>query len=130
MFVKLYFFVFYRHFLVFKKLDDDSARLRACMLINISFAGLLSIGYLILERFYFPNIFRNLRIFNLLILAGVLILIWRVYGKKEKAAEIYDEYTTNGKNTGLNRAICWIVFVVSFLAPLLIAGLEKGMKLS
>ena len=123
MILRFFYFVFYLHFLR-KKLEP--AAFRSCLIVSLSFTGILNVVYLLLERWGFPNIFKVIGLFNFIINVLMLVIIWNVFAKENKRQLIYDEFIDSTMNTASNRFACWILFAALFLAPMILAVAEKG----
>lgn len=45
---------------------------------------------------------------------------------KGKSEVIYEEFISHPLNTKKNRIICWIIWIISLLAPMVVAVIHQG----
>lgn len=128
-FLKFYYFTFLRHF---KNIGDESwdPSFRAVLLVELSFAFLLLIiGLLINPEFPFgasENMVGRGTWVGLNII--ILISLYRYLARKSNSEQIYKTFIDHPWNTRTNRIICWIIWAVIFLMPVMWVVLFKGIN--
>lgn len=125
--LKFYYFTFLYHF---KKIGNESWNppFRAVLLVELTFAFLLILTGLLLDPSfpYFSSEFFISRLGWWAINIIILVLLYQFLARKSNSDKIYETFISHPWNTRTNRAICWTIWVIVFLAPFVLAAVVKG----
>lgn len=118
---------YYFSFLYFYKDKDENwvPWYRGLLLVELTVFFFILFVCLVIDPNFFAATPRN-RLYNIGFNFILLLMLYQVLVRKGKSEEIYKEFISHPLNTKKNRIICWIIWVVIFLTPMVVAMINKG----
>lgn len=118
---------YYFSFLYFyrKKGEDWVPWFRSLLLVELTFFFLIMFAGYLIDPHFFSATPRN-RLYNIIFNVIILLILYERLAYKGKSKAIFQEFISHPLNTKKNRIICWIIWVVSFLSPMVTAVIHKG----
>ena len=122
-----YFRFYYFSFLYFYKDKPESwiAEYRSLFLVSITITN--AVTFILLT--IYPN-FKGIYPYAKLIIVALFIILCttmqRLLISTHKYRLIFEEFKDHPLNTKLNRVICWLIWLISFTAPAILAIIQMG----
>jgi len=118
---------YYFSFLFFYKDKPESwiTEYRSLFLVLITVTSAVSFVLLMLYP-NFNGIYPYVRVVILTLFIASFIIMQRVLISTGKYQLIFDEFENHPINTRTNRVTCWVIWLLSFTAPIVLAIIQKG----
>lgn len=120
---RFYFYTFLRYYS--KKGEAWAPRFRSLLLTELTVFFLILFVCLLIDPNFIKSTSGAIRFFNILFNICILYGLYKMLVSGGKSEQIVSEFQDSAINTKRNRIICWIIFVVSLLAPMCVAVINK-----
>ena len=117
--IRFYYYSFLRFYS--GKGEDWVPSHRSLLLVELTFFSLIMFICLLINPNFWTGI-PHYRLYNIIFNILILILLHQLLVARGKSQEILEEFTNHPWDTKSNRIICWVIWTLTFLAPMVRAA--------